>query len=155
VHHQRRRHLFVDSSMKPFTRFWFGLVILLGFSRVLRSYAQSNRLWQTADAAWTLICAAPLHPFNETSCPQNLPFSINYVCCNPRLVETRCLVCCVRCTYSPPLTLGVVYVSLIPTCLRICVCSIYLIALVASCSVLTIVLTSPTRKRETPLNEMD
>jgi hypothetical protein len=48
---------------------WFGLVILLGFSRVLRSYARSGRLWQTADVTRTLIRVAPLHLFNETSCP--------------------------------------------------------------------------------------
>jgi hypothetical protein len=57
---------------------WFGLVILLDFSHVLRSYARSDRLWQTADAARTLTRVAPLHPFNETSCPRNLPFSINH-----------------------------------------------------------------------------
>jgi hypothetical protein len=59
---------------------------------------------------------------------------------NPRLIETQCLVYCVRYTYSLPLTLSIVYISLIPTYLRICVCSIYLIALVASYSVLRIVL---------------
>jgi hypothetical protein len=40
---------------------------------------------------------------------------------------------------SPP-TLGVVYVSLIPTCPRICVYSIYSMALVASCGMLRMVL---------------
>jgi tetratricopeptide (TPR) repeat protein len=49
---------------------WFGLVILLGFSRVLRSYARSDRLWQTADAARTLIRATPLHPSRGTICLQ-------------------------------------------------------------------------------------
>jgi hypothetical protein len=36
--------------------------------------------------------------------------------------------------------LGVVYVSLIPTRPRICICSIYSMALVASCGVLRMVL---------------
>jgi hypothetical protein len=49
---------------------WFGLVVLLGFSRVLRSYARSDRLWQTADAARMLICATPLHPSRGTICLQ-------------------------------------------------------------------------------------
>jgi hypothetical protein len=62
------------------------------------------------------------------------------VCCVSRLIETRCLVCRVRCTYSLPPTLGVVYASLIPTCPRICVCSMYSMALVASCGVLRMVL---------------
>jgi hypothetical protein len=62
------------------------------------------------------------------------------VCCDSRLIEARCLICRVRCTYSLPPTLGVVYVSLIPTCPRICVCSIYSMALMASCGVLRIVL---------------
>jgi hypothetical protein len=60
--------------------------------------------------------------------------------CNPRLLETRCLVYCVYYTYCLPLTLSVIYVSLIPTYLRICVYSIYLIALIASCSIIRIVL---------------
>jgi hypothetical protein len=38
----------------------------------LRSYARSDRLWQTADAVRTLIHAAPLHPLNEPSCPRSL-----------------------------------------------------------------------------------
>jgi hypothetical protein len=50
-----------------------------------------------------------------------------------RLVEALCLVYRVRYTYSLPLALGVVGASLIPTCPRLCVCSIYSIALVASC----------------------
>jgi hypothetical protein len=37
------------------------------------------------------------------------------VCCDSRLLESLCLVCRVRCTYSLPPTLGVVCLSLIPT----------------------------------------
>ena len=53
--------------------------------------------------------------------------------CTSRLVEALCLVCSVRCTYSLSPALGVVRAPLIPTCPRICVCSMYLMALVASC----------------------
>ena len=60
--------------------------------------------------------------------------------CTSRLVEASCLVCRICCIYSLPLVLGIVCASLIPTCLRICVCSIYLMALVASCGSLRVVL---------------
>jgi hypothetical protein len=113
--------------------------------------------WQTADAVRTLIRAAPLHPLRRrTSCPRNLPFSINHYLqfawqlisiavlltayCDSRRLEALCLVCRVLRTYSLPPALGVVCVSLIPTCPRICVCSIYSMALVASRGVLRMVL---------------
>jgi hypothetical protein len=81
IHRCRFIRAVVVSAARSIVRFglvWFGLVILLGFSRVLRSYVRSGRLWQTADATQTLIRAASLHPFNKTSCPRNLPFSINH-----------------------------------------------------------------------------
>jgi hypothetical protein len=58
------------------------------------------------------------------------------VCCVSWLVEALCLICRVRCTHRLPPTVGVVYVFLIPTWPKICVCFIYSMALVASCGVL-------------------
>jgi len=55
---------------------WFSLVILLGFSRVLRSYARSGRLWQTADASPHFI------PSTRPAVPETcrFPSTTIYIC---------------------------------------------------------------------------
>jgi len=98
--------------------------------------------------------AAPLHSWEQDpSVRVGLPFAFNHYLHMPDhldSVTTDCMLCFLarrgalphssRSLYPPsPPMLGVVYVFLIPTCPRICVCFIYSMALVASCGVLRIV----------------
>lgn len=71
---------------------------------------------------------------------ERLRTNLLILCCISKIVEARCLVCRVRCTYNFPPKRGVVCTSLIPTCPRICVCFVYSMTLVASCGVLKIAL---------------